>query len=146
MSVEAIAGLLVAFGTLLGAVGGFLARSRLGDVMVSGSKREETAVETMAQALKQLTGGSQDRELKLIGLQEKALDTVGQMSGAIQAFTLALQAHEHDMLELGETGHGIASEILESIRSTQVDVKEMAAMLADLALSYRPMEDPAAGD
>lgn len=146
MSSEAIVAILVALGTFLGAAGGFFAKSRLGDVIVSGSKREETAVGEMATALNTMTAAQHDRELRLLGLQEKALETVGKMSGAIQSFTLALQAHEHDMLALGEDGNNVARQILESVTDTQGEIREMAATLTDLAANMLKPEAEAAGD
>ena len=146
MSTEAIVAILVAFGTFLGAAGGFITKSRLGDVIASGSKREETAVENMAKALGSMTQAQQERELKLISLHGTALETVGKMSGAIQSFTLSLQAHEHDMLAVGEEGHNIALRILESVTTTQGDIRGMAVILADIAANMSVPEVQAAGD
>ncbi len=141
MDPSAWTAIIVAIAGLIGAVGGFFVKSRLGDVIASGAKREETAVDNMAQVLGSMAQSQQEREVKLIGLQEKALETVGQMSGAIQSFTLALQAHEHDMLEVGEQGHSVATQILESVTATQVDIRDMAAILADIAANFnRPAQ------
>lgn len=147
MEPQAWAVLITALGTLLGAAGGFFARSRLGDVLASKSKREETAVDHMAQTLGDMAKSQQEREFRLIGLQEKALDTVGTMSGAIQSFTLALQTHEHDMLELGEEGHNVGRQILESVAATQCDIREMAVILTDLAATiHNPRGANTSGD
>lgn len=146
MSTEAIAAILVALGAFLGAAGGFIAKSRLGDVIASGAKREETAVEKMAEALGSMTADQQTRELKLIELHGKSLETVGTMSGAIQSFTLSLQAHEHDMSIIGQDGNAVAVRILESVTATQGDIREMAAILTDLAATIQPPEAHATGD
>ena len=136
MNPEAWVVIIGAVTTLLGAVAGFIARSKIGDVIASGSKREETAVDNMAAVMKSMEKAQQEREFKLIGLQEKALETVGQMSGAIQSFTLGLQAHEKGMLKVGEQGHSLSSQILESVLVTQGDIREMAVMLTDIAANF----------
>lgn len=85
---------------LLGALGGFLAKSRLSDVIVSGSEREKTAVSTMA------------------GILDKAMDGLVRMSVSVESMAGALAGHERDSNLRWQTERDL-------LRAIQADVTEM---------------------
>jgi hypothetical protein len=104
MSPELATALIAALTALLGGVGGFLAKSRLSDVIVAPHEREKTAVDTMASML------------------DKAIDGLVRMSVS----TERMGSHLSDHSRVVDTQWAMSREMLLSI---QDDIKRLISLL-----------------
>lgn len=105
MSAELLTALIAALTAFLGGVGGFLAKSRLSDVIVAPHEREKTAVDKMASLL------------------DKAIDGLVRMSVS----TERIGRHLADHASVADTQWQIIREMLQSI---QADLEQLMETLA----------------
>jgi hypothetical protein len=94
MSPELVSALFAALAALLGAVAGFVAKTGLSNVITSGSERETTAVNTMAEML------------------DKAIDGLVRMSVS----TERMGSHLADHANVSNTQWQMNREMLQSIQ------------------------------
>lgn len=137
----ALTAILAAVTTLLTAAGAFMVKSRLGDVMASPSSREETAVQRMASLLDKLADFQNEREVRLFGLQDKALDTVVQMTAVIERLTTSIQVHESSTGERVQVLTGDHNEILICLRSVSAELAALTRAVENMTVGVNREHD-----
>ena len=132
MDVNYWVAILGAVAGFVGAIGVFMARSGLSGVIRSGTQREETAVGQMAGLLERLATAQIDREAHLLQIQDKALETVAQMTESVTRVAVGLDTHGNDtrnyVAQLGQTQERILTEI----QGTREDIVTMSHLMSDL--------------
>ena len=137
----ALTAILAAVTTLLTAAGAFMVKSRLGDVLASPSGREETAVQRMASLLDKLANFQNEREIRLFSLQDKALDTVVQMTAVIERLSTSIQAHEASTGDRVQVLTGDHNEILICLRSVAAELAELRRSVESMAVGVNRERD-----
>lgn len=134
VSPETLTVIIGALATLAGAAAGFIVKSRLSDVIASGSVREETAVGKMAALLERNAARDEQVLQHLLSMLDKALDTVARQTGALQQVALALQGHEQDESLRWSQDRETSAQILKAVEDARAAVAGMERLVADLAL------------
>lgn len=134
MSSEVMVAIFSSLGTLLTAAGVFFVRSRLSDVVASGSKREETAVAKMADMLGTMAEAQINRELRMIDVTVKAIDTVGVLTQTVMDVAGHLQ--KHDISSAGRVEQMVRNQtdILTITAEVRDNLTDMGHLLSDVAL------------
>lgn len=134
MNDEVIVAIFSSIGTLLTAAGLFFARSKLSDVLISGPKREETAVGKMADMLGVMAEAQIQRELKLIEAQMKAVETVDGLTKTVIDVAGHLQIHETNSAGWVEQMVRNQNDILGMTADIRDNLTDMGHLLSDVAL------------
>lgn len=137
----ALTAILAAVTTLLTAAGAFMVKSRLGDVMASPSTREETAVQQMASLLDKLANFQNEREIRLLDSQDKALETVVRMTAVIEKLTVSVQSHDQSTGERVQILTGDHKEILTCLRSVTAELVLLRTAVEGMAVGMKRERD-----
>lgn len=134
MSPEAVTAIISATITLVTALGVFMARSKISEVLRSGTAREETAVQQMAGLLEILAKAQIDREIHLLNIQGRALDVVAEVSRGLTRVATNLDAHDRGVAKLTGILKENQKQIQVTVDDTQGDIKVLSQMVTDLGL------------
>lgn len=126
--------LIAAAAALLGAAAGFMAKTRLADVIASPSSREETAVNKMAGLLERSSARDEKTIDQVFAMLDKAVDTVAKQTGALQQIALGIQGHERDSGLRWQHERDSSTAILKSLDDVKLSVDGLEQLVTDVTV------------
>ncbi len=109
-------------------------KEAFGRLLLSGQRREDTAVDKMAALLEQSAARDARTVEALMAMLEKALDTVAKQTGVLQQIAVALQGHEQDENLRWSQSREVSERIVREVGRVREAVDELSRFVTDLAL------------